>query len=133
MEYEEALERAFREIKPIEVSERFEVQEAKGFVQGNKTIITNLFQIADYIKRPIEHLVKYLAKELGASFVIEGNRVILNRKLKMEKVNEKIQEYVKEYVICKQCKKPDTELIKQERFIFLHCMACGSRYSVPKI
>lgn len=133
MEYEKALEKAFREIKPIEVSERFEVPEAKGFVEGNKTIITNFFQIANYLKRPAEHLAKYLARELGTSFVLETNRVIFNRKLKIEKVNEKILDYVKEYVICKQCKKPDTELIKQDRFLFLHCMACGSRYSVPKI
>jgi translation initiation factor 2 subunit 2 len=133
MEYEEALERAFKEIKPISAVERFEVPEAKGFIEGNKTIITNFSQVCDYIKRPMEHLAKYLAKSLGTSFVVEGNRLILNRKFKMDKVNEKIQEYVKEYVICKQCKKPDTELIKQERFMFLHCMACGSRYSVPKI
>jgi len=133
MDYKEALEKAYKEVKPIVASERFEVPEAKGFIQGNKTIITNFSQIANYLKRNPEHLAKYLAKELATSFVLEMPRLILNRKIKIEKVNEKIQNYVKEYVICKECKKPDTEFIKQDRLLFLHCLACGSKYSVPKI
>lgn len=133
MEYEEALEKAYKEIKPIKSGERFEVPEAKGFVEGTKTIITNFSQIVDVLKRQAEHLAKYLAKELAVSFVLQLPRLILNRKIKIQQINEKIERYVKEYVICKQCMKPDTSLITKERFIFLQCMACGSRYTVPKI
>ena len=133
MEYEEALERAFKQIKPIVTSERFEIPKATGFVEGTKTIVTNFFHIIDMLKRPAEHLAKYLAKELATSFVIQKPRLILNRKLKIQQIDEKIQAYAKEYVICKQCKKPDTSLITQDRMTFLQCMACGSRYPVPKI
>ncbi|MEM4647903.1 MAG: translation initiation factor IF-2 subunit beta [Candidatus Pacearchaeota archaeon] len=133
MDYFQALERAYKEIKPIEKTSRFEIPEAKGFTEGNKTIITNFSQIADYLKREIKHLAKYLAKELAVSFVIEGQRLILNRKIKIEKINEKINDYVRDYVICRQCGKPDTHLIKQDKIQFLHCWACGARYPVPKI
>ncbi|MEM2822241.1 MAG: translation initiation factor IF-2 subunit beta [Candidatus Pacearchaeota archaeon] len=133
MKYEEALEKAFKEIKPIQATERFELPSLEGFVEGTKTIITNFSAIISILKRPPEHIAKFLAKELASSFVIAQPRLILNRKLRLEKVNEKLQEYVKEYVICKQCGKPDTSLIKQDRLIMLHCMACGAKYVVPKI
>lgn len=133
MEYVKALEKAYKEVKPIKKGERFEIPEAKGFIQGNKTIIINFSQITDLIKRKPEHFAKYLAKELATSFILELPRLILNRKIKIEKINEKIKEYIKAYVICKECKKPDTELTKQDRLLFLHCMACGTKYSVPKI
>jgi translation initiation factor 2 subunit 2 len=133
MEYEEALERAFRQIKPIEAVERFEIPKATGFVEGIKTIITNFSYIADMLKRPQEHIAKYLAKELATSFVIQKPRLILNRKLKIQQIDEKIEKYVREYVICKNCKKPDTSLVVQDKVTFLQCMACGSRYPVPKV
>ncbi|MEM2713669.1 MAG: translation initiation factor IF-2 subunit beta [Candidatus Pacearchaeota archaeon] len=133
MKYEEALEKAFKEIKPIQATERFELPSPEGFIEGIKTIITNFSTIASILKRPPEHIAKFLAKELASSFVIAQPRLILNRKLRLEKVNEKLQEYVKEYVICKQCGKPDTSLIKQDRLIMVHCMACGAKYVVPKI
>ncbi len=133
MNYEEALEKAFREIKPIQATERFEIPHVEGFIQGTKTIITNFSQLADSLKRPAEHIAKYLAKELASGFTLGLPRLILNRKIKIEKVNEKVNEYVKEYVICKICKKPDTTLIKQDRLVLLQCMACGAKYAVPKI
>jgi translation initiation factor 2 subunit 2 len=47
-------------------------------------------------------------------------------------INEKIQEYVAEFVICKECKKPDTELVKEDRLTFIHCLACGAKKSVSR-
>ena len=31
---------------------------------------------------------------------------------------------------CKDCGKPDTELIKEDRFTFIHCLACGAKHSI---
>ena len=57
---------------------------------------------------------------------------MINRKIPSLKVNEKIALYVKTYVICQECKKPDTELIKQDGFTFIHCLACGAKHSLGK-
>lgn len=69
-------------------------------------------------------------RELAAPGQIEGDRLILNRKLNSQRINDKIEEYAKEFVICPQCKKPDTELIKDKDFLFIHCLACGAKHSV---
>ncbi len=130
MEYKELLEEAYQKVKPIKASERFEIPKIEGHLEGNKTILTNLQQIASHIRRDINHLLKYLLRELATSGKIEGNRVILQRKIPSIKINEKIQQYVEEFVLCRECRKPDTELVKEERFMFVHCLACGAKHSV---
>ena len=131
MEYNELLEEAYSKIKPIEHNgERFEIPKIEGHQEGNKTILTNLQQLISYIRRDQDHLLKFLLKELATSGAIKNNRVILQRKISSQKINEKIEEYVKEFVICKECKKPDTELIKDKGFMFIHCLACGAKHSV---
>jgi translation initiation factor 2 subunit 2 len=46
------------------------------------------------------------------------------------KINEKIEAYAKEFVICSECKKPDTELTKENRLMFIKCLACGAKKTV---
>ena len=127
-DYKELLDKLYKKVKPIVASERFEIPKAKGHVEGNRTIITNFSQIADVLRRPKEHIAKYLSKELAALGIIEGERLVLNRKLSSGQLNDKFQAYADEFVICKECKKPDTELIKQNRLTLLHCLACGAKY-----
>lgn len=130
-DYEKLLDEAYKKIKKVEgSSDRFEIPKVEGHFEGRKTIITNFFQIASYIRRKPEHFQKFMLKELAASGQIEGERLVLNMKVPSAKINQKIEQYVKEFVLCKECGKPDTELSKQDRFSFIHCMACGAKHSV---
>lgn len=129
-DYEKLLDEAYKEVKPIEYTDRFEIPKIEGHIEGNKTILINIPQVASYLRRDIQHLLKFLLKELATSGSIKDNRLILQRKINSQKINEKIQEYAKEFVVCKECGKPDTELKKEKGFLFLHCMACGAKHSV---
>jgi translation initiation factor 2 subunit 2 len=132
--YEELLNEAYKKIKNLGGNgERFEIPKAEGHFEGKKTIITNFSHIASYIRRNPEHFEKFLLKQLASSGQIEGDRLVLNQKVPSAKINQKIEEYVKEFVLCKECGKPDTELIKDERLTFIHCLACGAKHSVSKI
>ena len=129
--YESLLDEAYAKVKPITgKSDRFEVPKIEGHLEGNKTILTNLPQIASYLRRDFEHLLKFLLRELATPGTFKQNRFILQTKVPSGKINEKIKEYVKEFVICKECGKPDTELIKQDRLMFIHCLACGAKHPV---
>ncbi len=127
--YEEMLERAYQQLPDIVKKDtRFEIPKVKGHYEGkNKTVITNLHEICKVFNRDINHLVKFLTKELACPAVIEGNRVIFNKKLSPSQLNMKIQSYAKEFVICRECGKPDTKIIKEDRNHFLVCMACGAK------
>jgi len=129
-QYQKLLDQAYKQIKPITHSERFEIPKIQGHVEGTKTMLTNLQQIASHLRRDQNHLLKFLLRELATSGAIKNNRVILQRKISSAKINEKIQDYTKEFVICKECKKPDTELLKDKGFSFVHCLACGAKHSV---
>ncbi len=129
-EYNKLLDKLYKEVKQVKVTKRFEIPEVKGHIEGNKTIITNFSRIYLTLRRKPQHLVKFLSRELAAQVSIEGDRLVLNRKLSSEMINQKIEAYVKEFVICPECGKPDTELIKEGKFMFLHCLACGAKHSV---
>jgi len=129
--YEQLLNDAYKKIKKVESSSgRFEIPKVEGHFEGKKTIITNFLQIASYIRRNPEHFQKFMLKELAASGQREGDRLVFNNKVPSAKINQKIEQYVKEFVLCRECGKPDTELTKEDRFTFIHCMACGAKHSV---
>ncbi len=130
-EYEKLLEEAYGKIKQIEGSgERFEIPGIQGHFQGKKTILTNFFQIADHLRRDSDHFQRFLIKELATTGHKEGDRLVLNTKISSAKINPKIEQYIKEFVLCKECGKPDTELIKKDRISYLKCLACGATHPV---
>jgi len=134
MNYEQLLDDAYSQVKQVEHNgSRFEMPKIEGHFEGKKTLLTNFFQIASYIRREPEHFQKFILKELAASGQREGDRLVLNMKVPSSKIVDKINQYVKEFVLCKECGKPDTELIKKERIQFIHCLACGAKHSVGKI
>ena len=91
-------------------SERLEIPKVKGHVEGNRTIIVNLHQIADLIARSPDHILKFLLRELATKGHFEDKRAIFGRKLSSAMINEKLLRYVDIYVLCSKCGKPDTRL-----------------------
>jgi len=127
MNYEQMLSQAYEEIKPVRESERFEIKKVEGHHQGGRTVISNFMQILSCLRREPEHLAKFLFKELAAPGQIVGDRLILIRRISSQIINEKIEKYVKEFVMCPNCKKPDTELIEENGQMFMRCLACGAK------
>ncbi len=130
-DYEKLLDSAYKKVKAIDTSsERFEIPKVVGHFEGKKTILTNFFQIASHLRRKPEPFQKFILKELAASGQREGDRLILNIKVPSLKINSKIEQYAKEFVICRECGKPDTQIIKEDRINFVHCLACGAKHPV---
>lgn len=125
--YEKLLEKAYAHVKVVTHNgERFVLPRVEGQVSGNNTFITNFRQIAEYIRRPMDHLAKFLMKELAVFGRVDGQRLVLKTKLNSSKVNEKIEKYAKEFVICPVCGKPDTEITSEKGIKHKHCLACGA-------
>lgn len=131
--YEEMLDEAYKTVERTEVAERFEIPKVKGHHAGIRTIIDNFGQIVSHIRRDANHFAKALAKSLASSSEISGDRLTLSRKLSSKDVNAKVEDYVKEFVLCAKCKKPDTELMEEGGKVFIHCLACGNKREVHKI
>jgi translation initiation factor 2 subunit 2 len=131
--YENLLKKAYSNITEIsESSERFTVPEVKAYIEGKTTIIENFAEIADKVRRDTDHIMKYVLGELGTSGKIDGNRAIFNGKFEISLIKTIIKNYVDDYVICSECGKPDTRLVKDERVLILRCDACGGHRPVRK-
>lgn len=131
MEYEELLNNAYSKIKKTEdKGERFEIPKVEGYFEGKKTILTNFFHIANQIRRSPEHFQKFILKDLATSGQRDGDRLVLNNKIPSTKINPKIEEYIKEFVLCRECNKPDTEIVKEGKISFIRCLACGAKHPV---
>jgi len=130
-EYESLLNEAYSKVKVVEgKGGRFEIPQIEGHIEGKKTILTNFLAISSHIRRDPEHFQKFILKELATSGQMDGERLILNNKIPSAKINAKVEQYVKEFVICKECGKPDTELKKENRLSFINCLACGAKHPV---
>jgi len=129
--YEKLLEKARKELpESVLKIERFEIPKVQGHIQGNKTVVSNFHQIANILGRSPEHLQKYILKELAAPGILTDNALIIGTKINSARINEKIVQYANDFVICSECKKPDTQLTKEEGITFIKCMACGAKHPV---
>ncbi len=111
-------------------TERLEVPKVLGHIQGNRTVISNFHAIAGIIRRPLEHFLKYLLKEFATSGEATKTALILGTKVAASRINDKVQQYLKDFVICPECKRPDTKLEKDDNVTFIKCLACGAKHAV---
>src|SRR3989338_9044993 len=132
--YEELLDKAYEKVKVVHANtERFEVPKVTGQIEGKNTIISNIPQIASYVRRPVEQLAKFIQKELAVPGRMENDRLILIGKINSSKVNDKVQQYLKEFVICNECGKPDTEILADKGIKYKNCLACGAKSPIRKV
>jgi translation initiation factor 2 subunit 2 len=124
--------------------------------EGNKkTIFANIAEICKRMKRTDEHVTQFLFAELGTSGSVDGSRrLVIKGRFQQKQIENVLRRYIGkflalklpafhirkltistvEYVTCKTCRSPDTELNKGEnRLYFVTCNSCGSRRSVTAI
>ncbi len=132
--YLEMLKRLRKQVPVVTSSgERFEIPKAKCLVFGSKTVVVNFKDIVDRLNRDEEHVLQFLCRELATAGVIRGEKAEFQGKFTEEQVNKKIEKYTKMYVLCPECNKPDTKIIKQGRLYFLKCEACGAISSIRRM
>jgi|TARA_B110000967_G_scaffold184617_1_gene204211 translation initiation factor 2 subunit 2 len=126
-DYESLLDRA-RDRIPKDISERsrWTMPEPDVLIEGSQTILRNFSDIVDSMDRDSNHVYQYLLNELGTSGTREKARVMFKGRVPPKRIKEKIVSYVKSYVICSQCRAPDTSFIKEARTTLLKCQACGA-------
>jgi translation initiation factor 2 subunit 2 len=131
MDYDTLLARARSKIpESVLAKERFELPKVLGRLEGSKTLITNLTQIAAALRRPIDQIVKYLLKELATPGRMTGPNLVLGAKIPASRINDKVRQFAEEYVFCQKCGKPDTDIKKEGGITMLVCSVCGERKPV---
>ena len=131
--YEEMLKKAYAGMdEPTDSGERFVMPKTKVYIEGKTTVLENFADIADTLNREQDHFMKYILGELGTAGKIDGTRAVYNGKFEPSQFEAIVQTYVNDYVICSECGRPDTRLVKDERVLMLLCEACGSKRPIRK-
>ncbi len=129
--YRKLLDRAIAQLPPESLKkDRFEIPKPVSSISGNRTVLFNLKDICDRLKRDRSHFLKYLAGELATSGTIDGNRAIFQGNFDNKTLEQLVERYVSEFVLCPVCHQPDTKISRKDRVYFLVCEACGASSSI---
>ncbi|GAM88864.1 hypothetical protein ANO11243_068980 [Dothideomycetidae sp. 11243] len=104
--------------------------EGKG--NGIKTVIVNLSNVADQLARPPSYVIKYFGFELGAQTNIDpkDDRWIINGAHEASKLQDYLDGFISRFVLCRDCKNPETVVNIKDGHIILDCKACGHKTDV---
>ncbi|MEE8402795.1 MAG: translation initiation factor IF-2 subunit beta [Candidatus Hydrothermarchaeaceae archaeon] len=134
MNYEALLDKAYKELPDVlKEHSRFERPTADSMVQGKITIVKNLGDIAKAINRKPDLISKYLIKELGTAGTHDGQHLTVKGQFRQSQIQDRFDAFLDEFVLCSECKRPDTKILREDRINFLVCEACGARRSLGSI
>jgi len=134
MEYEDMLERAYKALpETLKEESRFEIPVIESAIQGRVTVLHNFSEVAKTLNRSPEMLGKYFLSEMGTSGELTAQRLVLKGQFRPSQLQDKLESFVKSFVLCPECKRPDTLIIHEKRMSFLKCQACGARHSIATI
>ncbi|MFW9865799.1 MAG: translation initiation factor IF-2 subunit beta [Promethearchaeota archaeon] len=131
--YEELLEKAYEKIPDnVKKSSRFEIPKVELRIESRNTFITNFNKIISTLNRDRRHFLGIFLKSAGTMGEIRGQQLFLKGQYKEQVLNRLIENYTKTYVLCNICKKPDTQIQREGKKLFLKCTACGARQEIKE-
>jgi translation initiation factor 2 subunit 2 len=101
-----------------------------------KVMFVNFSDTVKVLNRPSEHVQLFVSSELNAECSVDAmSRLIIRGKYSSRNLESIIKKYIIEYVVCNECNKTDTSLVKDPitRLSFVKCGGCKSSRSVSNI
>jgi len=127
--YDDHLDRALDESPDVEGNgERFDAPDPDVRQEGNVTVYENFQAALDRFDREADHLLKFLQDELGTSAHIdESGRARLTGEFGRARIEAALEAYAEAFVLCPECRLPDTRFEREQGALSLRCEACGAR------
>tara|TARA_Y100000385_G_C13063620_1_gene625613 strand:+ start:1352 stop:1840 length:489 start_codon:yes stop_codon:yes gene_type:complete len=95
----------------------------------NKTFIKNLKQISKQLNRDIKFIQNYFNKELSipVRWIEKESELEISGKFKVCTLQDILQEMINNYITCKHCNNPETNILlrSDKKRLKLDCIACG--------
>ncbi|KAJ2383861.1 eukaryotic translation initiation factor 5, partial [Coemansia sp. RSA 2603] len=118
---------------------RYKMPRLQGKIEGKgngiKTVLPNIVDVSRALSRPPSYATKYFGYELGAQTKNDEKieKFIVNGAHEVPKLQELLYDFIDRFVLCGDCKNPETDLIitkDKDQKIIRQCMACGKRTDV---
>lgn len=130
---DELLERLYSDLDSKVQKKKFTLKKPQMTVLNRKTYIKNFEELCQNLRCDELHFKNYLKKELNTELSVnENNMLILDTIRSSTMVETAVAKYAKKYVICLEpkCSSGDTEIIKENRIIYLQCHSCNSKKAI---
>jgi translation initiation factor 2 subunit 2 len=125
--YDNLLKRAYDDIpENVKQSSRFEIPKVELMIESKNTYITNFNKIINVLNRDKKHFFGIFLKNVGTMGEIRRNQLFLKGRYKEQVLNRLIAQYTKTYVLCVVCNKPETEIYRESKKLYMKCHACGA-------
>ena len=104
--------------------------EGKG--NGIKTVVPNISDVAQALKREAGEVNKFFGTELGAqtTYNADTDRAIVNGSHTDSTLQQLMHKYIELFVLCPNCRLPETEYKIKSGAVYHKCMACGAKEMV---
>lgn len=131
--YDELLDKAYEKIpENVRKLSRFEIPKVELRIESRNTFITNFNKIISTLNRDRKHFLGIFLKTAGTMGEIRGQQLFLKGQYKDQVLNRLIENYTRSYVLCSICNKPDTQIQREGKKLFLKCTACGAREEIKE-
>lgn len=124
-------------LTPVEdPSYRYKMPKIIGKVEGRgngiKTVIMNVFEVGASLNREPGEITKFFGCELGSqtTFSLETERAVVNGSHRDNDLQNHLSRYIENFVLCKNCRLPETHYKIKDGLISQKCLACGNKDSV---
>jgi translation initiation factor 2 subunit 2 len=114
--------------------EKINLPQLKIVRKNRSSIFANFAIFCEKLSRPDVHIQKFIYDEMGMNCSINGQKQLIIQGILTENKMESImKKYIREFVLCKQCKGIDTKLSKENNLTFLGCNKCSAKSSLGKV
>lgn len=130
---EELLNKLYSELESKITKKKFILKKPLVSIMNKKTYIKNFEELCVILRCDDLHLKNFLKKELNTELSVnENNMLILDTVRSSSLVENAFAKYAGKFVICLEpkCGSGDTEIIKENRILYLCCKSCNSKKSI---
>lgn len=117
-------------------SYRYKMPRVLGKVEGRgngiKTVLLNVTDVGASLNRDAPEITKFFGCELGSqtTYSADTDRAIVNGAHRDQDLQNHLSRYIENFVLCKNCRLPETHYKIKDGMISQKCLACGAKESV---
>lgn len=128
------LKRAYSEIENIQQknkSDKLLLSRPEVTFANKRTFIKNFKDLSQRLNRKDLEIKAFFDAELNAPSSIDGNgMLVIQGRFRQNGIQKVLTNYIKQYLLCSECKSTDTEIIKENRITFMQCKKCRSKKAI---
>jgi translation initiation factor 5 len=120
-------------LTPVEdPSYRYKMPRIFGKVEGRgngiKTVLINVVELGTALNREAPEITKFFGCELGSqtTYTVDTDRAVVNGAHRDADLQNHLSKYIENFVLCKNCRLPETHYKVKAEIVSQKCLACGS-------